>query len=164
MTELTPCPACRRHVLAHETRCPFCDRALAFAVPMRPVAPARLGRAATMAFGAAALVAGCSKEAAPPAPSTDEHLGTSSAVPVVVAAPDAAAAPAVTSDASASVDAAASADASAALAASAPIDGGRPLATGAAKDASAPKWIARPPPNLAKPYGAPPAAGLRRIV
>lgn len=62
MSDLLPCPSCRRHVRKHEPACPFCAAELALADLPAPVLPrARLGRAATFAFGAtlagAALVA-----------------------------------------------------------------------------------------------------------
>lgn len=149
MNDLTPCPSCRRHVLTHETKCPFCDVALALTSSSRASVPPRLGRAATMAFGAAALVAGCAKDpptatstsAPPPSTTTtgDAALGATAApapAPPVVEALDGSFADASISDAA------------------------------ERKDAAPPKVLVRPPPhpNMAKPYGAPPAAGLRRIV
>ena len=58
MNQLEPCPQCHRHVSVSETSCPFCSRSLAEAFANRAprVAPrARLGRAATFAFGALAM-------------------------------------------------------------------------------------------------------------
>lgn len=66
MASLVPCLACHRHVRAAERSCPFCGTGLPAlaAPPRRPTA--RLGRAATFAFGAAALTsAGCSSTPAP---------------------------------------------------------------------------------------------------
>ena len=63
---LLPCPGCSRHVRAGERECPFCLASLAeLSRAPAPRAPtARLGRAATFAFGAAVAtsvqVAGCS--------------------------------------------------------------------------------------------------------
>ena len=56
MTDLRPCPECRRHVRIDETACPFCRAVLAPATP--PTLPVgRLTRAAVFAAGAA--LAGC---------------------------------------------------------------------------------------------------------
>ena len=62
MSNLVPCPSCRRHVRKHESACPFCSTELALAHLPPPVLPrTRLGRAATFTFGAtlagAALIA-----------------------------------------------------------------------------------------------------------
>ena len=60
MTQLEPCPHCARHVKISEAACPFCARSLAdaFATRAPRVAPrARLGRAATFAFGVLAMSA-----------------------------------------------------------------------------------------------------------
>ena len=52
MTDLEPCPRCDRHVRVTETACPFCAVALDFADrEPRALPRARLGRAATFAFG-----------------------------------------------------------------------------------------------------------------
>src|SRR5690242_13884330 len=64
MNHLTPCPSCNRHVRTSESACPFCSAALSLADVPAPVLPrARLGRAATFAFGAtligAASLVGC---------------------------------------------------------------------------------------------------------
>lgn len=56
MSELTPCPQCQRHVRNTDTTCPFCEQALTRSgFPARPLPRARLGRAATFAFGATLL-------------------------------------------------------------------------------------------------------------
>lgn len=62
MNSLIPCPACSRHVRAHEVACPFCqamlgeiDRTAAAAVPAR--VRGRVSRIAAFAAGAA-LVSG----------------------------------------------------------------------------------------------------------
>ncbi|HXK18945.1 MAG TPA: hypothetical protein VNG33_14135 [Polyangiaceae bacterium] len=65
MTQLIPCPSCNRHVRQAETSCPFCSAELSLGhVPQHPLPRARLGRAATFAFGAtivgAAALTGCS--------------------------------------------------------------------------------------------------------
>jgi hypothetical protein len=67
MSQLTPCPECQRHVRKTEARCPFCDSALSLAHVPAPVLPrARMGRAATFAFGAsvvgATALVGCTLE------------------------------------------------------------------------------------------------------
>jgi len=62
MSHLRPCPACDRHVRAHETTCPFCDGPLGVDVSTPILPGTRVSRAARMAFGAAvsaSLVAGC---------------------------------------------------------------------------------------------------------
>src|SRR5690606_5822960 len=64
MSHLVPCPSCQRHVRTHEVSCPFCGAPLDLSgVAPRRLPPARLGRAATLAFGtllgASALVTGC---------------------------------------------------------------------------------------------------------
>lgn len=64
MTHLHPCPACRRHVAASETVCPFCG-ARAGAAPALPrVAQTRMNRAAIFAgatiLGVAAAGCDCS--------------------------------------------------------------------------------------------------------
>ena len=61
MNQLEPCPHCDRHVKVSESSCPFCTGSLAdvFAhrAPRR-APPARLGRAATFAFGVLAMTQG----------------------------------------------------------------------------------------------------------
>jgi hypothetical protein len=64
-SHLIACPACARHVRAHEPVCPFCAGALPVERP-EPLAPApgaRLSRAAIFAFGAAVSLGGCTREA-----------------------------------------------------------------------------------------------------
>ena len=68
MNHLVPCPECRRHVRVTETECPFCALPLDLAGTPEPRLPrARLGRAATFAFGATlasvTAVASCGGEA-----------------------------------------------------------------------------------------------------
>lgn len=61
-TALIPCSGCARHVRVGPSieahACPFCGAALP-AVVARRQPSARLGRAALMAFGSAALIPGC---------------------------------------------------------------------------------------------------------
>ena len=59
MSDLRPCPECRRHVRIDESACPFCAAALAAVAP--PTLPVgRLTRAAVFTAGAALAVgAGC---------------------------------------------------------------------------------------------------------
>ena len=62
MSQLVPCAGCGRHVKVDEGACPFCGEA-ASEPHARSMPSARLGRAATFAFGAAlaaATTAGCS--------------------------------------------------------------------------------------------------------
>jgi hypothetical protein len=65
MSDLRPCPGCRRHVRIDERTCPFCTAALdAGAPPALPVG--RLTRAAVFSAGAAlAAGAGCGGKTAP---------------------------------------------------------------------------------------------------
>jgi hypothetical protein len=65
MSDLRPCPECRRHVRIDESACPFCAAALAPAAPASlPVG--RLTRAAVFTAGAAlAAGAGCGGKTAP---------------------------------------------------------------------------------------------------
>ncbi|NVB85258.1 MAG: hypothetical protein HOV81_43235 [Kofleriaceae bacterium] len=61
MNQLEPCPQCERHVKVSEPSCPFCMYSLteAFANIGPRLAPrARLGRAATFAFGIVAMSQG----------------------------------------------------------------------------------------------------------
>ena len=69
MSELQPCPQCRRHVRSDEATCPFC------AVSLRPApAPAlpvgRLARAAV--FASAALASACGSAQTKPDQPTNE--------------------------------------------------------------------------------------------
>ncbi len=63
MSDLAPCPACRRHVRVDESACPFCASALP-AVPPRVLTPGRLTRAAVFA-GAIAGTAACGGKTKP---------------------------------------------------------------------------------------------------
>jgi len=56
MPHLRPCAHCARHVRSNETRCPFCEGALALDERPVTVPRKRLGRSARMAFGAAASI------------------------------------------------------------------------------------------------------------
>lgn len=57
---LAPCPSCARHVRRAETVCPFC--AASISLPPAPTRrmPDRLGRAALVTFGAAAIATSAS--------------------------------------------------------------------------------------------------------
>jgi len=64
MADLRPCTGCLRHVRIDETRCPFCEAALPAAAPVPMISEARIGRAARMALGAAmatASLTGCTR-------------------------------------------------------------------------------------------------------
>jgi hypothetical protein len=81
--DLFPCPGCARHVRRSSLACPFCAldvREAARTTPIRRRPRERLGRAATFAFGAAAISAGCS---------TSHPLGTDAGADVGREAPDA---------------------------------------------------------------------------
>jgi hypothetical protein len=56
MSDLRPCPQCRRHVRIAEPKCPFCAAELELA-PARPLPVGRLTRAAV--FAGAALASAC---------------------------------------------------------------------------------------------------------
>ena len=165
---LRPCSGCERHVRADVTVCPFCDAALTSEADA-PVVPAvRLGRAAQMAFGAAAVaaslsMAGCTKN---PVGGDD-----SSNIAMPYGAPpdrtpmlDAATANSPEVDASTGL-AVAVVDASAADAAheAGKPDAGKakppPSATAAVTATATHNWA-----NQAKPYGAPPAEGMDLFV
>ena len=121
MANLRPCDGCLRHVRGGETRCPFCDHALAID-PIAPAAmPSRLGRAARMAFGAAVATASIAAACGGNKPA--ETGGTTGGEMT-----DAAPAPTTTTTTTATEEVA---------------DTGPAL-----------------PPNINKPYGAPPADGL----
>ena len=151
MAHLRPCTGCARHVRANVTACPFCDASLTIDEAAPGLPREGLGRAARMAFGGAAVVAmtvaGCDKKeniampyGAPPNPTpvlpeADAAPAKASADPVAVA-PDAA--PPVADAAS-------------------PADAGKKPPPRAS--AQVPVLPATSHPNVAKPYGAPPAAG-----
>lgn len=150
MAHLRPCTACSRHVRANVTACPFCLAPLAIEEAATALPNDRLGRAARMAFGGAAVVAmtvvGCAKDKqeniAMPYGAPPDRVLPDAAPPAdpIVAAPDATAP---------IVDAAASAVA----------DAGKkppPRATANPKLVSPPATATA---NIAKPYGAPPADG-----
>jgi hypothetical protein len=147
---LRPCSSCLRHVRADEATCPFCSCALApsdDALPDREPRT-RLSRAATHAFGIGALatsLVACKDAAPPPAPpAVDAATPTASATP----------------EASAPI---ASAEADIVPPT---LDASTASATDAALDAAKKKVVTPAPtrpPNLAKPYGAPPAGGLRIV-
>ena len=54
-----PCPGCARHLRTSETLCPFCGQQVSSLVAT-PGTAARITRAATYAFTATMVVAGCS--------------------------------------------------------------------------------------------------------
>jgi len=93
MTRLEPCPHCHRHVEITETACPFCARPLAddFAdLPPRATPRARLGRAATFAFGVAALAqGGCGDDTTRKPPDAAAVDASPDAAAAVDASPDA---------------------------------------------------------------------------
>jgi hypothetical protein len=146
MSHLRPCPGCARHVRANATACPFCDAAIDLDTGAPAVPQERLGRAALMAFGGAAValsVAGCD----PP----KENIAMPYGAPPHPAEPDAgrplATAPATASASSLPV---ASAAPSAAV-----------TATATAKPTASTKTAPVPtlPQKVFPPYGAPPADG-----
>jgi hypothetical protein len=53
MSAFVPCSQCQRHVRSDEAVCPFCGGTLPLSIVPRTQPKARLGRAATFAFGAA---------------------------------------------------------------------------------------------------------------
>ena len=72
MTELVPCPACKRHVGACEVACPFCTRALP---PARPQHAVVLGRVSRAAIFSAALAACSDDKPKQPAPAPPAQGG-----------------------------------------------------------------------------------------
>ncbi len=91
MSELVPCPCCRRHVRAAETACPFCACALpehqGTSAASKP--RGRMNRAALFAAGAALLgAAACDTSSGPVgmpvygAPVPDASADTVSDVPI----------------------------------------------------------------------------------
>lgn len=87
--DLFPCPSCARHVRRSALACPFCDAdvtAAAAAAPIRAYPRSRMRRAASFAFGAAAIgAAGCSESRTPetdagPDPALDAWVGADAAV------------------------------------------------------------------------------------
>jgi len=84
MNQLAPCPHCHRHVTVSETSCPFCACSLAEAFASRAprLAPrARLGRAATFAFGALAMTQGACSDDGTRAPRPDAAMVPADAGP-----------------------------------------------------------------------------------
>jgi hypothetical protein len=78
MTQLLPCPSCARHVRRTEASCPFCSAAISLGhLPARSAPKERIGRSATLAFGAAVAtsLAACSS----PAPTPGNDAATSDA-------------------------------------------------------------------------------------
>ena len=68
------CSSCARHVRSSEPKCPFCSASLTAAVAgavQRAAPKMRLGRAATFAFGAAALTVSAAACGDDDAPGTD---------------------------------------------------------------------------------------------
>lgn len=92
MTPLRPCPSCCRHVRVASASCPFCDAALEAVAATVLVAPAGLGRAALLAFGAAATaaasLAACGTGSAPPFGDASASESGSEAGPNDSAIPD----------------------------------------------------------------------------
>src|SRR5688572_21457303 len=98
MTELHPCPHCRRHVRRDETTCPFCAQALAAPAPSPGLPAGRLTRAAVFAgatLAATACGSGKPKTEDPQdqavmadaAPATETGTGTEAAAPDAAPAP-----------------------------------------------------------------------------
>ena len=161
MSELAPCPGCRRHVVVGERSCPFCAHALP---PLRAQRVSLTGRVSRAAVFAA--VAACSKDKPKPPPPPPAH-GSDDLEKMLDDQPRAAEHPdAVASDAAIAIDAPALADAG--------VDAAPPDAGVKKKKHRVQQQqhddgqlVAPPPPpwdpnNIPKPYGAPPAR--RRIV
>jgi hypothetical protein len=86
---LVPCAGCGRHVKSDEGACPFCGAAPS-EPPARALPSARLGRAATFAFGAAlaaATTAGCSDSHSPTDDAGAEHEDAGPVFPDAAVAP-----------------------------------------------------------------------------
>lgn len=71
MTDLRPCPGCRRHVSIDERVCPFCEATLTAASPQQPLF-GRLSRAAVFAGAAIASTAACGGKKKPDTTTTDQ--------------------------------------------------------------------------------------------
>ena len=76
MAKLRPCTECQRHVRRSETRCPFCDAALAEVSAGSKIPGTPLSRAAII-FGAATVVAACTS-GGPDTPGPSSSSGGSS--------------------------------------------------------------------------------------
>ena len=153
MSELVVCPACNRHVRAHEAACPFCSRALPRLRPQRIALVGRVSRAAV--FSAALVACADKKPAAPPAQGSDDLEKMLDDKPKVEH-----------SDTPAPIDAAVVVEPDASIA-DAGVDAGVPPDAGVVRKTKKVQTIERvkPPDDRiinAKPYGAPPAR--RRIV
>jgi hypothetical protein len=94
MTQLEACPHCDRHVKISESACPFCARSLvdAFANLAPRLAPrARLGRAATFAFGVSIAVTqgACTEHGKGGPPSPDASVRPdANTIPIDASPPD----------------------------------------------------------------------------
>lgn len=167
MTDLAPCPACKRHVRIGVASCPFCAAALPV-LRARNFAPGALTRAAIFT----AALAGCQSKSNAPNP-TAGSAAAGSAVQQV--ADDAA--PAPVADAAEAMGSASGSAGSAAVADDAGIaDAGVADDAGAGSGSAAAEALRKRKldrlhqkrdkvdieRHMAKPYGAPPAR--RRIV
>jgi len=154
MSELVPCPGCKRHVSTREVTCPFCARALSPSRAQRVVLIGRVSRAAVFSAALAACSDDKPKPAPPPAQGSDDleklldHEPKQAEHPDVPPPADAAEPIAQTIDAG--------------------VDAGLPPDAGVARKKKKKQQIETiTPPDLdriqnAKPYGAPPAR--KRIV
>lgn len=153
MSPLLPCPGCARHVRALEPICPFCSERLPASVrgpvPRWPLA--RLGRAATFAFGVATAstvtLSGCGDDSGPAdAGSADAAGGDAGPAPL-----DAGPAP---EDGGGPVDAGTDAGNAVPPYGTPPEDAGTPEG-----DAGGPVDAGTDAGGPAPPYGAPPDDG-----
>ena len=150
MTQLVPCPTCRRHVSTREMTCPFCAHALP---PARAQHIVLLGRVSRAAVFSAALAACSDDKPKPPAPAPTQ--GSDDLEQLLDQQPQAV-------EHAPPIDAPIDAPSDAAL-----VDAGVPPDAGIVKKKKRVRQetITVPPPDRiqnAKPYGAPPAR--RRIV
>jgi hypothetical protein len=154
MTELAPCPRCKRHVATRETACPFC----AHRFTPRGQHIALVGRVSRAAVFSAALAA-CSNDKAP-APAPPPSQGSDDLEKLLDNDGKAVEHP----TAPVPIDAAVAEPDAAIVDAGAPPDAG--VAIKKKKKQQEKVEVATPPPDdriiNAKPYGAPPAR--RRVV
>jgi hypothetical protein len=162
MSELVPCPGCRRHVVVDERACPFCARALPALRPQRVSLTGRVSRAAVFA-----AVAACSKSDKPNPPPAAHGSGSDDLEKLLDYEPRAAEHPdAVAKDAAIAIDAPALADAG--VDAALPDAGVKKKKKRVQQQQQINDQLVAPPPppwdpnNIPKPYGAPPAR--KRIV
>jgi hypothetical protein len=155
MTQLAPCPACKRHVATREIACPFCTHRFT----PRAQHVALVGRVTRAAVFSAALAA-CAKDKPPPSPAPPPTQGSDDLEQMLDPSGSAAVAP----TAPPLIDAAVSAPDAAIVVDAGVPDAGVVIKKKQKKREQVEETVKVPIDNrhLAKPYGAPPAR--RRVV